>query len=443
MLKWRSSHITLALSALVLIFISSNLNWYNDNWKDFQEADAKGYYAYLPAVFVYQDLQFGFFDAIEKEKYYLGHPPYEYRKKHGDSYVNKYFSGTALACSPFFLIAHWISPFYGFDQDGYSYLYMVFQTIAALFYCILGLYFLSGLLKLFDCSESTISLVVVSFLFGSNLFYYTVGELGMSHVYSFAFVSWFLNLSKRHIDQNRNRDLLLMAFTFGMIVLIRPVNGLVIFFLPFLAKDLKQFVDWFAKRVEQWKTTLLATVVFFIIVGIQLIIYKFQTGSFFVYSYKGEGFNFLNPEILKFLFSYQKGLFLYTPIYLISLIGLVVLFKDSKYLFYSALLPLCIVIYVLASWWCWFYGGSFSSRVMVEYIPIFAVLLGFALKRFSGYRKTGLVSVLLTVVIVCQIQIFQYRYYEIHWAHMNKEKYWDVFLRVDKLIEKTQNPQKD
>ena len=30
------------------------------------ESDAKGYYAYLPAVFVYEDLHFGFFDEIEK-----------------------------------------------------------------------------------------------------------------------------------------------------------------------------------------------------------------------------------------------------------------------------------------------------------------------------------------------------------------------------------------
>ena len=167
------SHWSILLSATALLFITSNLNWYGESWKDFQESDAKGYYAYLPAVFVYEDLNFGFFDYIEKEKYYIGHPAYDYRELHNHKYINKYYCGTALVCSPFFVIAHFVSPFFGFEQDGYSYLYMVFQTIAALFYVILGLFFMRGLLRQFSISESIISIVLVSFLFGSNLFYYT------------------------------------------------------------------------------------------------------------------------------------------------------------------------------------------------------------------------------------------------------------------------------
>jgi hypothetical protein len=38
------------------------------------------------------------------------------------------------------------------------------------------------------------------------------------------------------------------------------------------------------------------------------------------------------------------------------------------------------------------------------------------------------------LVIVCQIQTYQYRYNQIHWSEMNKEKYWEVFLRIDKLM---------
>ena len=34
------------------------------------ESDAKGYYAYLPAVFIYHDLNFGFYNDIEIKTYY-------------------------------------------------------------------------------------------------------------------------------------------------------------------------------------------------------------------------------------------------------------------------------------------------------------------------------------------------------------------------------------
>lgn len=141
----KASYVTVFLSTILLVVITSNLNWYKDSWKDFQEADAKGYYAYLPAVVVYQDLNFGFFDSIEKEKYYLGIEPYDYRKEYNGKYINKYYAGTALICSPFFLITRWLSPFFGFDQDGYSYLYMAFMTLAAVFWCAIGLLFLRNL----------------------------------------------------------------------------------------------------------------------------------------------------------------------------------------------------------------------------------------------------------------------------------------------------------
>jgi hypothetical protein len=82
----------------------------------------------------------------------------------------------------------------------------------------------------------------------------------------------------------------------------------------------------------------------------------------------------------------------------------------------------------------WFYGGSFSQRVMIEYYAFFSILLA---KTLQETRKKPVkklfVSMILLLVIVCQIQTYQYRRMQIHWSDMNKEKYWEVFLRIDKL----------
>jgi hypothetical protein len=89
----------------------------------------------------------------------------------------------------------------------------------------------------------------------------------------------------------------------------------------------------------------------------------------------------------------------------------------------------------------WYYGGSFSSRVYVEYLPLFMIVLAVFLNAQSVSMKKILSnSLIVLLILVCQIQTFQYRYYEIHWSDMTKEKYWNVFLRVDRLVNKETNP---
>lgn len=69
--------------------VSYNLHSGKDNWKGIIESDGKGYYAYLPAIFIYNDLNFGFFDKIEKEKYYDEFRYYDYRSGANGKIINK------------------------------------------------------------------------------------------------------------------------------------------------------------------------------------------------------------------------------------------------------------------------------------------------------------------------------------------------------------------
>ena len=170
-----------------------------------------------------------------------------------------------------------------------------------------------------------------------------------------------------------------------------------------------------------------------LILSIQLIIYKLQTGSFFVYSYGDEGFNFGSPQIINFLFSYKKGLFLYTPICLISLLGFAFILRN-KFKFITLLSFLFLVVYILSSWWMWYYGGSFSSRVMVDFLPFFAILLGLLLQGISKtYLRRICFTVCFLLIMLNQIQTLQYRYYIIHWSNMNKESYWNTFLDLPSI----------
>ena len=433
-LQAKFSKLSIILILLIMTIVSSNLNWGKNYWVGIIEADAKGYYAYLPAVFIYDDLNFGFFDEIEKEKYYHENLYYDYRSGANGKVINKYYCGTALAELPFFLAAHLLTNILRFDADGYSKTYPILISIAALFYLLIGLIFLRLFLKFYKINEWQKSLILVTAVFGTNLFYYTVCEPGMSHIYSFAFISMFFYYTTQYFASFRKKYLIKLAIILGLIVLIRPINGLIVFILPFAAGSYNSLKESTIRAFRNKLWLLFGLFAFLGIVFIQFIIYKVSTGHFFIDSYGEEGFNFLSPHFIDILFSYKKGLFLYTPIFLLSLTGGYFLWKNSKFEFYSLFGFLILITYVFSSWWMWYYGGSFSSRVYVEYIPLFMILLVISLIGIkSKVTKRFYVGIVILLIVVCQIQTYQYRYYHIHWSDMNKEKYWDVFMRIDKL----------
>lgn len=433
-IKTSASKISIVIILLIMTVVSSNLNWGRNNWVGIVEADAKGYYAYLPAIFIYNDLNFGFFDEIEKNKYYSENLYYDYRSGGNGKVINKYYCGTALAELPFFLFAHISAKIMNLDADGYSKIYQVMVSISALFYLAIGLIYLTSILKYYNIKEWVKSLILFAAVFGTNLFYYTVGEPGMSHIFSFAFISMFFYYSKRYFNYFRKNDIIILLLILGVIVLIRPINILIVIVLPFASGSLSSFKKGVATAFNNYMWLITGSFVFLGIVAIQFIIYKISTGNFFIDSYGEEGFNFLSPHFFDILFSYKKGLFLYTPLFLLSLTGGYFIWKKSRFEFYSIFGFFLLITYVFSSWWMWYYGGSFSSRVYVEFIPLFMILLAISLNSVkTRLLKRFYVSLVVLLMIICQIQTFQYRYYQIHWSEMNKEKYWEVFMRIDKL----------
>lgn len=420
-----------------MVLVTNNLNWTRDHWKGVIESDAKGYFAYLPATFVYGDLNYGFYDKMEMEKYFDPNFYFDYRfQTEGGRYYNKYYCGSAIAMSPFYLVSHIIAKSSGYDADGYSFPYIISVTLAALFYLFLGLLYLRRTLGLYDISERNKSIVLLAAVFGTNLFYYAIVEPGLSHIYSFAFVSMFVYFAKQYFTSSENKYVIYLALTLAMIILIRPVNGLIIFSLPFIAGSWTQFKNGLQLLIVKYKVLLAGILIGVVILGIQLIVYKISTGQFFIYSYGTDRFYFLEPHMIDILFSYRKGLFLYTPIYFISALAMFILWRSRRFEAMSFFGFFLLITYILSSWWQWYYGGSFSSRVYVEYLPVFMLLLALGLHQLRvRWSKIASVSLIVLLIGICQIQTIQYRYGKIHWSEMTKDQYWNVFLRIDRLKE--------
>lgn len=432
MKDWPWSRISIVFTLVVGLAVTMNLHWGKDHWREVIKADARAYNAYLPAAFIYQDLQFGFFNELELEKYYDPNLVYHYRFDTGKGIVNRYFAGTAVMQAPFFCLARvwaWIT---GEPDDGYSRPFMLMITLAGLFYLVLGLSFINCFLKEEGVSEITRAVLIPSLAFGTHLFNYSIVEPGMSHVYSFALVAGFILAGQRLFRSGDQRLWMVLALITGLIILVRPVNGIVILSIPFLAGGSGRFT---ASLVDLIKSPLLlgsSLLIGLSIVGVQSAIYWIQVGDPWVYSYDDEGFNWSDPHMWDILFSYKKGLFVYTPMLLLACFGLTKMWQrnSQQTVLWTAFMTL--TVYVLSSWWSWWYGGSFSGRAFVEFIPFFSIPLGLLINSFKRRGLVMVFSALLLLSALNQFQTYQYRYYVIHWDQMDSEKYWDVFLSLEK-----------
>jgi hypothetical protein len=272
--------------------------------------------------------------------------------------------------------------------------------------------------------------VLLVFAFGTQLFYYAIGEPGMSHVYSFCALTFFLWQTKLWFQKQAVAQLMWAAFALGLVFLIRPFNLLVLGTVPFLAGTSIVFRQGIKSTLQQRKMLLSAFLVFSLMAGVQSLIYYLQTGHVWIDSYPGENFDFTKPHVFESLFSFRKGLFVYTPLVLLSQLALVFMFKENRFMAVTYLLFFFTFTYVLSSWWIWYYGGSFSLRPFIEYFALFAILLLWLLDRLR-YRLP-LMAVALLLVLLCQIQTYQYRYFIIHWSEMNQQKYFESLEHIFK-----------
>ncbi len=424
-------YLTYLFIAVVCIWTTSNINLSGDKyWKDVLKYDSRGYYAHLPAVFIFHDLHFGFLDEMDKVKYRGSHY-YDYRHEVEGGIVNKYYCGTAVMQIPFFAIGHVHAKLSSHDADGFSKPYIFWLNMGSVFYLLIGLFFFEKILEGYRISKKNIRVTLLSLTFGTNAYLYYALDPGMSHVFSFFLMTWFAYVLFRSEGNPTRREIVGLGFMLGMIILVRPVNAIVVTALPFLMGDKEKKFLFFKTLWKEKGFSVLALFTMFAVISIQLILYKLQTGRFFVYSYGEAGFDFLNPHILDFLFSYRKGYFLYTPLALLSLSGLYYMKRFSA-LALTAFLS--FTIYILSSWYMWYYGGSFSSRVMFDYAIFVFIPLAFLLENTKGGKYKILFSLIFLLVVVFQIQLYQYRHFDIHWADMTKEMYWDNFLRIDKYF---------
>ena len=425
---WKWKYIFLFIGLFLVVLTQRFLNERQNGLVNSVSSDGLGYYCYLPAAVIYQDFSYQYYDNPDNKInpfYKPGLSAYKGRS------VNKYYCGTSLCMLPFFALGVIISAISGTQINGYTDTFLMLVSVGALFYYLLSLFLLTKIGNFFKISEKISFAAGLVFFFGTNLFHYTIQEPSMSHVYSFFAVSLFLFLFIKTIEHKTNAGLFFLGLSLGLIILIRPVNVVVVLFTPFFFENLKDYLLFLKLLfVKHLKGIVFFALALGIAVLLQLVFYYLQTGGFYIVSYEGETFNFSNPEFLNVLFSYKKGLFLYVPILLLALVFIIVV-KHSWFKKIIFFLTFSLFIYITASWWCWWYGGGFSIRPVVDVLPLFVITCMLFYSKLPVISKRMVIILIIPFLFMSQLMAYQYSNLIMDSTEMNKQEFWDIFLETD------------
>lgn len=408
--------------SLIAVILISSFCWYRP-WQQalVGGADSWGYYAYLPAVFIHQDLP-TMDDSEEARKEYFQNGRQSLGKLENGKYLNQYTCGVSILNLPAFGIAHFFAKVTNYSADGFDLPYRFMIVWSGLLYALGGLFFLRRFL-LYHFRDGVVAATIFSIGIGTNFYFTAVFQGAMAHGYLFFLVALLLYLTQRWEISGNQKLIFLISFVVGLISLIRP-NDILVILIPFLFAN--RSFSFFKKEPIY---LFFAAILFLLPIVPQLMYWKIITGNWISYSYGEQGFDFSNPHLWEGIFGYKNSLLVYTPIMIFSIAGFMIGFYQKNRISLISFLIVFIHLYIIYSWWCWNYINGFGSRPMVDVYPILAFPMAMFFKYCLKNKmiKWGTATLIL---FFCGLNIFQthQNFIKVLWPEeATSAYYWSVF----------------
>lgn len=392
--------------------------------------DTISYYAYLPATFIYHDLSFEF---IKEDPEYFNNKIWLEKTEEGNKIV-KTSMGLAILYSPFFFIADTVAKNSEFEETGYSLPYHASLAFSGMFYLIFGFFFLWKILRrYFTEIPSALTLLVIGL--ATNIFSYATLHGTMPHAFNFTLTAMFAWYTIRWYEKQSVGYTLVLGLLAGLITLIRPTNFVVLLIFPlFGINNLKAANSRITFLIRKWYHLLVILFMILLVWTPQMIYWKEYTGHFLYFSYgSDERFFWTQPMIWKGLFGFRKGWFIYTPVMIFAVFGLFKMLNAKGDWKIPVITITILSLYIMLSWWCWWYGGGISLRPIIDYYPLLAIpLAGFIsyLLTSNKIKKIILSGILSLTILLGIYHSVQYYYGAIHWDSMTWEAYKHSFGKV-------------
>jgi hypothetical protein len=419
------------LSILLIFLISISIRFYyiqnvpKESTFRLTTYDAFGYYMYLPAIFIHDDVsQLKWLPAIDSQYAVIGGWQYQTIKKKNGDHVFKYLGGVALLELPFFAISHIFCHLTSFPTDGFSLPYQYALVVSAFFYAFLGLIILRRFL-LYYFDDKIVALTLILLTLSSNWIQYVAIDSAMSHVYIFPLYSAILLLSRAWHEKPSIKIAFSIGFVVGIATICRPTEGIMLF-IPLLWNTQNKetaILKW--QKVKKYKNHVWIVILSGLLaVSPQLIYWKITSGSFLYDT--GSKWYFLNPYF-RVLFGFEKGWFIYTPITIFFILGM---FLITDFPFRKSVIVFCILnIWIVTAWADWQYGASYSCRALMQSYPVFALPLAIILERTIRSRYKSILYVYFFYLIFLNLfQIYQYNAGILKYDENSFEYYKSIYL---------------
>jgi hypothetical protein len=424
--------------------------------------DGVGYYAYLRSAMIDHDLRFENDYLAANESFVISHVdaqgrllPRLYTKT---GYVENHFSvGPAILWAPVMLVVHGtvlLADHLGAHvaADGYSRPYLFAMAFTTSCYGFLSLFLTFQITKKYFRGPWTF-LATVGIWLASSLPIYVYFNPSWSHAHSAFTVALFLWYWERTRPQRTPAQWTILGLLAGLMGNVYYPNAILLIF-PALEVGCKIFASRRDSGEAHVRTQRLALGggVFLVsfLVGLLPTFVTRQViyGSPFATGYPPiSSWNWTSPALLKVLFSSDHGMFSWTPILILAVVGLLFLIRRDFLLGAGCLLTFPAYYYFIASYPDWDGISSFGNRFFVSLTPIFILGLAALLSSLADWlgttsRAVAVACPVLALLILWNAGLmFQWGTHmvpprgEISWRTMVHNQVVDVPLRMEQSLE--------
>ncbi|MEY2424495.1 MAG: hypothetical protein QOI61_67 [Actinomycetota bacterium] len=345
--------------------------------------DGNGYYAYVRSVVIDHDLKF-------QNEFAHGDPAF-LRATHYDGkrfpasastkpgYIrNQWSVGASLLWAPFFLAAHALVKVVGhWPADGYSFPYRWFCAFGTALYAALGLFLARQVAaRVTDASSATLAVVTV--LGASSLAIYML----FLPFWGLALATLPAAILVWQWSQGATWSLRRWFLYGAMVGLATTIHPLGIAWITLLA------VAWFRDKGtlrDRVAVGAVAAAGFLVAEIPQMVIRAIAHGDALDTGYNVE-WNFTRPPLVAELLSAKHGLFTWTPVALIAVVGLILLFRKGRDRLALGLGATFVVLLYLSAAYVTEEQSSFGNRMFVHFTPGFVVGLAVVVAALGRNR---------------------------------------------------------
>jgi hypothetical protein len=241
--------------------------------------------------------------------------------------------------------------------------------------------------------------VVTLLFFGTNLIVYGTFAAHSTHSYSLCLFALFLRYTRIWSATTMLRHACVLGVIAGLIVFVRVNNGLFFVVFPLygivgISTMRSRAKLLFRNRSQLVWIALIALLMF----TPQMLYWRHATGRWLIYSYGGYGFDFFRPAIGSVLFSFRGGMLFWSPVLVLSFIGIQLCRQKACDYWLPFLVYIPLQIYLVASWFDWAFGGGFGHRAFVEAYALMAFPMGALL---ASMRRRWQWVVLIIFCLCC------------------------------------------